>query len=528
MPGMDQRLRAVCDLMVPSARARAGHREYDGVVPDLSAEGVAAKLARLGGAPLDDPREEAHLAAFEAHLQTAYGKLQQHRRSPRPLLEALDVSAYDREYAPAEARAHARHRHLAAWPQAIDSVLPTLDAVPAPTARALLPSTRGLTALLDSGGIAVAEGVREWPDDPVVTADAEAALNRLISHLEDAAATSETPVALGSHQLAALMAAGEAVDLDLGRLEERADAERDRLREMLLDGCRAIDGDRPVGEVVAELLADQPDAAGVITEARELADEVIAFTNDDGLLDGLDGVCLVESSPPSKRWATAMLSWPGVAERDGPSRYFITPPESHWEPERQRQWLAAFSRTTLPTTTVHEVAPGHFAHGRMLRRVEGTVPRTLFSPAFVEGWAHYAEELLVERDFRASDPRFRIGVALKALLRVTRLAVAVGVHSGTLDVDEAARRFEADAHVRPAVAQAEAARATHDPTYGRYTWGKLTILDARAAAREAWGAGFTLRRFHDELLQRGAPPLGLCDIPRQHEDDGSQRAFGRH
>ena len=508
---MDQRLRAVCDLMVPSARGRAGLREYDGVVPDLSAEGVATKLARLGGPPLDDPHEEAHLAAFEAHLRTAYGRLAQHRRSPRPLLEALDVSAYDRHYAPVEARAHARRRHLATWPQAIDGTLSALDAVPASTARALLPSARGLTAMLDSGGVAIADDDEKWPDDPVVTADAEAALDRLIAHLQVAAESSEAPVAIGRAQLAALMGAGEAVDVDLGRLEERADAERDRLAEMLHDGCQALDPDRAPAEVIADLLADHPDTDGVIAEARHLADEVIAFTVDDGLIDGLDGVCLVEASPPSKRWATAMLAWPGIAEPDGPSRFFVTPPESHWEPERQRQWLAAFSRTTLPSTTVHEVAPGHFAHGRMLRRVEGEVARTLFSPAFIEGWAHYAEELLVEREFRAGDPRFRIGVALKALLRVTRLAVAVGIHSETMDVEEATRRFQQDAHVRPAVAQAEAARATHDPTYGRYTWGKLAILDQRSAARESWGAAFTLRGFHHALLDLGAPPLGLCD-----------------
>ena len=509
---MDERLRAVCDLMVPSARGRAGLREYDGVVPDLSADGVAAKLARLGGPPLDDAHEDAHLAAFEAHLRTAYGELEHHRRSPRPLIEALDLTAYDREYAPAELRADARRRHLATWPQAIDTALPTLDAVPSATARALLPSARGLRALLDTGGVEVADTEAPWLDDPAIVADAEGALERLLDHLEDAAETSDAPVALGDRGLAALMGAGEATTVDLGRLEERADAERDRLRGLLHDGCAALHPGRDPASVVAELLDDHPDAEGVLTEARALTDEVIAFTREDGLLDDLDGVCLVEPSPSAKRWATAMMSWPGVAEADGPSRYYITPPEDDWPTEQQRDWLAAFSRTTLPTTTVHEVAPGHFAHGRMLRRVDGDVARTLFSPAFIEGWAHYAEELLLERGFRGDDPRYQIGVALKALLRVTRLAVAIGVHRGTLEADEAAGRFEADALVRPPLAAAEAARATHDPTYGRYTWGKLAILDARAAARDAWGSAFTLRRFHHALLARGAPPLGLCDV----------------
>ena len=87
-----------------------------------------------------------------------------------------------------------------------------------------------------------------------------------------------------------------------------------------------------------------------------------------------------------------------------------------------------FSATTLPGITVHEVAPGHFSHGQALRRARGQVRRTLFSGAYVEGWAHYAEELCVEEGSLSDDPRFAVGVWLEALVRVTRLACALGVH----------------------------------------------------------------------------------------------------
>ncbi|HEY3650879.1 MAG TPA: DUF885 family protein, partial [Streptosporangiaceae bacterium] len=48
-----------------------------------------------------------------------------------------------------------------------------------------------------------------------------------------------------------------------------------------------------------------------------------------------------------------------------------------------------------------------------------------------------------------------------------------------------------------------------DPTYGRYTWGKLEILKLRERARKDWGAGFTLQRFHKAMLDLGSPPIGL-------------------
>ena len=94
-------------------------------------------------------------------------------------------------------------------------------------------------------------------------------------------------------------------------------------------------------------------------------------------------------------------------------------------------------------------------------------------------------------------------------MRVTRLAVSIGVHSGEMTIDQGARRFEEDARLQGPAARSEAARATFDPTYGRYTWGKIEILKLREQARAAWGPDFSLPRFHKELLDLGAPPLGL-------------------
>jgi uncharacterized protein (DUF885 family) len=100
-------------------------------------------------------------------------------------------------------------------------------------------------------------------------------------------------------------------------------------------------------------------------------------------------------------------------------------------------------------------------------------------------------------------------VALEALQRVTRLAVSIGMHAGSMTVDDATARFEADAFLYGSAARAEAARATFDPTYGRYTWGKLEILRLREEARRRWGAGYSHARFHEALLRLGSPPLGL-------------------
>jgi hypothetical protein len=505
---MNGRLHALCDLAVSGVRENAGLHEYDGRIQDLSPEGVRTGLSRLGGDPLPDPHDEVHLATFEALARLEMGELELHRRNPLLHIAELDLSCYDRDYAPAAVRAEARRQHLAAWPDAVDAAVASLDAVPAPVAAALAPAARGLAVGLDPAG-------------PVETR-ALAAHARFVAHVERAAAEGPPDPALGAGALARLLATGEAMPVDLGRLEERADAERDRLRAMLADACAKLAPGRPVEEVVGGLLRDHPDAEGVLAEARSVTAEAIRFTAERRLVPDLDGECLVGPAPPSRRWALAMMSWAAPFEPDAPSRYYITPPEPDWPADEQEDWLAVFSRTTLPAITVHEVAPGHFAHGRRLRRADGDVRRTLHSAAFIEGWAHYAEEVCLEEGFRADDPRFAAGVALEALQRVTRLAVSVGVHGGSMTMDEAVRRFEADSFAQGPAATAEATRATYDPTYGRYTWGKLELLRLRERARAAWGAGFSLERFHGALLALGAPPLGLM----AHALDGQAPSAG--
>src|SRR5450432_795394 len=492
---MDQRLRAVCDLALGELREGSGLHEYDGLIQDLSPSGVRAGLAKLGGAPLDDAHDDAHLRAFEESARVAYGTLELHRSNPAVHLSNFDVSCYDRAYAPAAERAAAKRAHIALWPDAVQMTIESLDAVPAAVAQSVLGAFSGLAAGLD-------------PADPREGA-ALAAHARLMLHLHDAAENGAPEVALGAAGLTALMGAGEATTVDLGELAALADTERDRLMAILREACGRVDKDGSVAEVVAALVADHPDADGVLIEAQAQVDEVLAFTREHNLVPYTDGDCLVAHPPPSRRWAMAMMAWAAPEEADATSFYWVTPPEPTWPPPDIEEWLQVFSRTTLPAITLHEVAPGHFAHGRALRRAATPVRRILMSPSFVEGWAHYVEELSLDLGFRASDPRFAVGVAIEGLVRVTRLAASIGVHTGAMTIAEAAARFESDAFLSGRAAFSEAARATFDPTYGRYTWGKLVIRQTQAKARAAWGSTYSHSRFHASMLELGAPPLGL-------------------
>ncbi|TDD84430.1 DUF885 family protein [Actinomadura rubrisoli] len=493
----DGRLRAICDLTVPSAREMAGLHEYDGIVQDLSAEGVKRGLAALGGAPYADPHDEAQASAAEEALRVRFAELEVHRAAPLLHIQNLDLACYDRAYALVEDRRAARRAHLRAWPDAVDVAVRTLDLVPAPVAEAMLPAARGLGFFL----------TRDDASDASRTAHA-----RLVAHLESLAERGAPSAVLGGDALARLISSAEACAIDLDDLAAQGEAERDRVRALLEEACRRVDPDAPAAETVRILLADHPDGHDLVAEARALTEEVITWTAERGLVPYTGGECLVGTTPPSQPLEVATMTTAAPYEPEGPSWFRVNPSGPSASPRDQEAWLSVYSRTTLPNIAVHEVAPGHFSHGMARRRAPTDVRRVLLSEGFTEGWAHYCEELAVEEGFRAHDPRVAVGAYRDALWRVTRLACAIGLHTGAMSAEEAEHRFSEDAFLDGPAARGAARRSLLDPASGfAYTPGKLAIRGLRDKARDMWGPEFSLPRFHSALLDLGAPPLGLLE-----------------
>ncbi len=69
----------------------------------------------------------------------------------------------------------------------------------------------------------------------------------------------------------------------------------------------------------------------------------------------------------------------------------------HGRRSGSRSTCATSTSPTLWNISIHEVYPGHFLHFQHLRQVESKVRKsTLFAPAsFVEGWAHYCEQMMM-------------------------------------------------------------------------------------------------------------------------------------
>ena len=148
-----------------------------------------------------------------------------------------------------------------------------------------------------------------------------------------------------------------------------------------------------------------------------------------------------------------------------------------------------FSRHALPAVTAHEVAPGHFAHGRALRRAPGEVRQSLFGSPSPRGGRTTARNSCSRWVSATEIARYQIGVALEALVRLTPAVVRDRTAHRRMTVETTGRSFQSTGVAVPSRSPVRSAgRGTFDPAYGMYTWGKWLILDAREAAKAAWGS----------------------------------------
>ena len=134
------------------------------------------------------------------------------------------------------------------------------------------------------------------------------------------------------------------------------------------------------------------------------------------------------------------------------------------------------------------------------------------SYAFIEGWAHYSEKMMLDEGFgNKSDPmiaaKYRLAQSGEALLRLCRLCVSIKMHCEGMSVDNATKFFMDNWHQGEKPSKQEAIRGSFDPGYLNYTLGKLEIHKLREDYKKQEGDSFNLKKFHDALLDNGAPPI---------------------
>lgn len=232
----------------------------------------------------------------------------------------------------------------------------------------------------------------------------------------------------------------------------------------------------------------------------------------------------VAPSPEFLRWSTASIWMPGPFEtRQTRSTYYLTDAPKNWPEARQLEHLRDLNLPTLWSISMHEVFPGHFLHFQHLRTVESKVRRSsmLAPTSYVEGWAHYAEQMMMEAGFAKGDASIHLGQLAESLVRLSRLIVGIKLHADDWSVEQGVRFFQNEAFLEEPHARREAERGTFDPSYVTYALGKLMLLKLRHDWQDEQDGKPSLRAFHDAFLAQGSAPFWALRalMLRSHADE---------
>jgi hypothetical protein len=511
----------------PTFAAGAGRHEYDGRLPDWSREGIAGEIARLRSERSRtaeiDPATLDQRRAFERELLMSVmdadlfwlETMEWHRRNPLFYSAQLDPNLYlSREYAPLERRMRAYVDYARAVPRAAGQARTNLR-TPMPRTYAELGEMAftGMASYFEADVPAVFAAVGD-ADLQAEFRQANAAAARAVRELGawfhdqiPAAGTEPGEFRLGEELFTRMLWETERVDVPLAELEEAGRRDLERNLAALEEACAAFAPDLSVAECLARADGRKPEGGPVEAARRQLAG-LRRFIEEQQLVS-IPGAeeARVEEAPPYQRWNSAYIDIPGPYDRHLPSIYYIAPPNPAWTPEEQAQYIPG--EADLLFVTVHEVWPGHFLQFLHSNRAESELSRLFVSYGFAEGWAHYSEELMWETGFGGGDPFLRIGQLQNALLRNVRYVVALGLHAGSLTIEEAERMFRELAFQDPANARQQAARGTFDPGFLNYTLGKLMVRRLRKDWTASRGGRAAWREFHDRFLSYGGPPIPL-------------------
>jgi uncharacterized protein (DUF885 family) len=245
-----------------------------------------------------------------------------------------------------------------------------------------------------------------------------------------------------------------------------------------------------------------------VPAAREQLKELRAFVVAKDLVS-IPGTeeALVEQAPPFKAQNFAFIEIPGPYEKGLPSIYYISPPDPSWSKAEQADYVPG--KWDLMSTSAHEVWPGHFLQFLHSNRAASQIGRLFVGYAYAEGWAHYVEEMMIEKGWQAGNPEAHIGQLSKALLRNVRLLSSIGIHTKGMTVAESEKMFRELAYQDVGNARQQAARGAYDPGYLNYTLGKLMIRKLRDDWAATRGGETAWKQFHDAFLSYGGPPIPL-------------------
>ena len=527
----------------PQVGTSLGLHDHDGKITDYSRASLDAELARLknfdqrltGINPNAlSPRSSYDYRILRAAIHKEIFKCEERQvftQNPMTYAGALNVNIYiKRDFAPLAQRVGSIVAILNQASNLFAAARANLAGdLPKPFLETAIDVAQGLVDFLEKD---LVEALKDFKEEPL-RAQFNTANERGVAELrgyitwlkEQKLPKANQRYALGRERYARMLREGELITLSPERILEIGLRELKREQQIFAETARKIDPTKKPIDVFKAIQQDHPTEESLIPDTRKNLEAIRQFLIDRNIISIPSEVrARVEETPQFDRATSfASMDTPGPFEAKATEAYYyVTPVEKHWTPQQKDEWLTAFNYYTTDVVSIHEAYPGHYLQFLCLNASPATrLEKILDSYAFVEGWAHYTEQMILDEGFGPNMPsrvqqsdelktaKYRLAQSDEALLRLCRLCVSIQMHCQGMTIEQGTRFFQENCYYEEKPARSEATRGAYDPEYLYYTLGKLQILKLRRDYQKQEGAAWSLKKFHDEMLRHGMPPIRL-------------------
>jgi uncharacterized protein (DUF885 family) len=519
----------------PQTGTYLGLHQYDGKLKDYSKISIETELARLkeyenklASFPKDSLSTRMNydyrilLSAVRQEI-FSIEELGMYVKNPMNYAGSLDLNIYiQRNFAPLEDRMRSIIAIEKESPSIFAAARENLsDSLAKPYIETAILIARGAASFLKNE---LAQALKQVKDDSLQSSFSQS--NQLaISELENFATYLEkqklpkahNSYAIGRDKYQKMLLYNEMLTITPEEILAMGMEELKKEQALFAEVAKKIDPTKKAIDVFEGLKKDHPTAENLIPEAKKNLEAIRQFLIDNKIITipSEVRVNLQETPPFARSTGTASMDTPGPFEKKATEAfYYITPVEQNWTARQKEEWLTQFNYYVTDIISIHEAYPGHYVNFLHLNASGATkIERIFVSYAFVEGWAHYTEKMMIEEGFGATDSvtaaKYHLAQLDESLLRLCRLVVSAKTHCEGMSLADATKFIQDNAYYAYKPAYQEALRGTFDPGYLSYTLGKLQILKLREDYKKQEGANFSLQKFHDTLLGSGAPPVEL-------------------
>ena len=520
----------------PQGGVSLGLHEYDGKLPDYSKTSLDKELARLK--EYDKKLSEIDSASLSTKkyydwkmLRSSiknevfsFEDLKIYTKNPMTYAGAVDVNIYiKRNFAPIEQQIKSIIAIENKVPKFYEDAKANLqDTLAIPHTQLAIEIARGSASFLGNDLLVALKDVKNeslMKEFNAANKKAIAAINDYATYLEkEKLPKANNNYAIGKDNYQKMLLYGEDITMTADEILAIGMKELQKEQASFNAAAKIINPNKKPIDVYNDVQKEHPTAQSLIPDAKKNLEAIRQFLVDNKIVTMPSEVRVkVEETPAYARaTSTASMDTPGPFETKATEAYYyITPVDPKWTPKQQEDWLAQFNFYTTDVVSIHEAYPGHYTQFLHLNASDASKIQKIFgSYAFIEGWAHYTEKMLIDEGYgNSGDPikaaKFRLAQSGDALLRICRLCVSIKTHCQGMNVEEATKFFMDNWYQGDKPSRQEALRGTYDPGYLFYTLGKLQILKLREDYKKQEGENYNLQKFNDAILDNGMPPIQI-------------------